>query len=80
MREACGALSGGERDAAADDVVLGSENVDCLWESRTSQLMPDDVRFDQAAVGNFSCLVVRVVVKDAGRAENKIKLRWMYVF
>ena len=67
--------------------MLGSETVDCLWESRTSQLIPDEVRFDPAVLGGgggphplLLCLVVRVRVEEAGRTENKIKLRSIYVY
>ena len=69
--------------AAAADVVLGSASVDCLWASRTSELTPDDVRFEASAVAPGTCLVVTVVViedEEDRRAENKVKLRWMYVF
>ena len=80
VRKSCSAVGESEGEAAARDVVLGNTSVDCQWESRTSQLMPVDVRFETAAVAASSCLVVTVVVEDAGRVENKIKLRWMYVF
>ncbi|GLC66831.1 hypothetical protein PLESTF_000479000 [Pleodorina starrii] len=78
------AAANGSCKGAADNLssaaVLGSAEVDCLWDEHASLGKVAKVEFKLPPQDNATCLLAKLKVKDVNRAKNKVKLLGIQFF
>ncbi|GIM11711.1 hypothetical protein Vretimale_15142 [Volvox reticuliferus] len=69
---------------SANSTMLGSRDIDCLWEERVSEARMEVVQItkppDSSTSGHDICLAFTFEVLGTDRAENKIKILGITVF